>query len=108
MRDATARRGRGGSPRLCLEHRGRAGPAPLLKLLLFMSFFTALFSSASEGKKVEPYAAPQVNAVDQNGKSVKLADFYAQGVTLVYFYPKAGTPGCTAQACSLRDAYEEL
>jgi peroxiredoxin Q/BCP len=76
--------------------------------ILAMSFLSTLFSSASEGKRVEPYAAPQVEALDQNGKSVKLADFYAQGVTLVYFYPMAGTPHCTAQACSLRDAHEEL
>jgi len=33
---------------------------------------------------------------------------YGPGFTLVYFYPKADTPGCTAQACSLRDAYAEL
>ena len=36
------------------------------------------------------------------------AKLYAQGPVLVYFYPKADTPGCTAQACSLRDAYTEL
>jgi len=79
-----------------------------LACILVMSFLSTLFSSASEGQKVEPYPAPRVEALDQDGKSVKLADFYAQGVTLVYFYPKASTPGCTAQACSLRDAYEEL
>ena len=37
-----------------------------------------------------------------------MAELYAKGLTLVYFYPKASTPGCTAQACSLRDAYEDL
>jgi thioredoxin-dependent peroxiredoxin len=52
--------------------------------------------------------APQVTAVDQNGNLVTFADIYAKGITLVYFYPKAGTSGCTAEACSLRDAYEEL
>ena len=36
------------------------------------------------------------------------AALYAKGPTLVYFYPKADTPGCTAQACSLRDSYEKL
>jgi peroxiredoxin Q/BCP len=46
--------------------------------------------------------------VDQDGNPVVLDDLYAQGTVLVYFYPKAGTPGCTAQACSLRDAYEQL
>jgi peroxiredoxin Q/BCP len=37
-----------------------------------------------------------------------LAQLYAQGLTLVYFYPKASTPGCTAQACSLRDSIADL
>src|SRR4029434_8355126 len=35
-------------------------------------------------------------------------EIYAKGTTLVYFYPKAGTPGCTAQACSLRDSFVDL
>ena len=76
--------------------------------ILAMSFLSSLFASASEGTKVDPYAAPQVEALDQDGKTVKLAEVYAKGTTLVYFYPKAETPGCTAQACSLRDAYEDL
>jgi len=46
--------------------------------------------------------------VDQEGKAVQFAEVYAKGTTLVYFYPKAGTPGCTAEACSLRDAYDKL
>jgi peroxiredoxin Q/BCP len=37
-----------------------------------------------------------------------LADFYGEGFTLVYFYPKADTPGCTAQACSIRDDFAGL
>lgn len=57
---------------------------------------------------MEPYAAPRLEAVDQDGRVVKLASVYASGLTLVYFYPKASTPGCTSQACSLRDAYQEL
>ena len=53
-------------------------------------------------------AAPRASARDQNGVEVSLADFYAKGPTLVYFYPKADTPGCTAQACSLRDAFPDF
>ena len=53
-------------------------------------------------------AAPEVKARDQNGAEVNLADVYAKGPTLVYFYPKSGTPGCTAQACSLRDAFPDF
>lgn len=52
--------------------------------------------------------APDVTALDQDGREVHFADFYARGPVLVYFYPKAGTPGCTSQACSLRDAMAEL
>jgi len=53
-------------------------------------------------------AAPEVISRDENNREVRLADFYYDGFTLVYFYPKADTPGCTAQACSLRDGFEEL
>jgi len=53
-------------------------------------------------------AAPDVVSRDERGNEVRLADFYGDGFTLVYFYPKADTPGCTAQACSLRDDFAEL
>lgn len=52
--------------------------------------------------------APQVTARTQDGVELNLAEVYAKGPTLVYFYPKAGTPGCTAQACSLRDAFPDF
>jgi len=51
---------------------------------------------------------PQVSAEDQDGKLVNLAEIAGDRYFLVYFYPKSFTPGCTAQACSLRDAYDEL
>lgn len=51
---------------------------------------------------------PAVISQNQDGQAVNLAEAGASGYTLVYFYPKAMTPGCTAQACSLRDAYSEL
>src|SRR3990172_3156527 len=53
-------------------------------------------------------AAPEVEALNQDGVKVSLGELYKKGLTLVYFYPKADTPGCTKQACSLRDAYEKL
>lgn len=53
-------------------------------------------------------AIPAVTAPDHDGKPVALNEIGASGYLLVYFYPKADTPGCTKQACSLRDAYEEL
>ena len=51
---------------------------------------------------------PDVVAVDQDGNAFSLRNEASTGYVLVYFYPKADTPGCTAQACSLRDAYTVL
>jgi peroxiredoxin Q/BCP len=52
--------------------------------------------------------APEITAVDQDGGPVAFADIYKKGTTLVYFYPKADTPGCTKEACSLRDNFDSL
>lgn len=53
--------------------------------------------------------APEFKALDQNGNSVSLAAVLAGGKKVIlYFYPKDNTPGCTAEACSLRDGYSEL
>ena len=51
--------------------------------------------------------APAFTLQDQNGQTVSLSDFSGQKV-LVYFYPKAMTPGCKVQACGLRDSKTEL
>lgn len=51
--------------------------------------------------------APAILGINQDGKEIKLADFAGKKVVL-YFYPKDSTPGCTAQACSLRDGYDDL
>lgn len=52
-------------------------------------------------------AAPDFESKDQNGKPIKLSDYRGKKVIL-YFYPKDSTPGCTAQACNLRDHFDEL
>jgi thioredoxin-dependent peroxiredoxin len=76
------------------------------------SLLAAAFALIGMNLHAEPLAvgakAPDITAPDENGKPVKLADIYAKGMTLVYFYPKANTGGCTAQACSLRDAIVDL
>jgi peroxiredoxin Q/BCP len=52
-------------------------------------------------------AAPEFELLDQSGKKVGLSDFRGRKL-LVYFYPKADTPGCTKQACSVRDHRADL
>ena len=51
--------------------------------------------------------APDIDLLDQNGKSVTLKKF-AKKKVLVYFYPKADTPGCTTQSCGLRDIKDQI
>jgi thioredoxin-dependent peroxiredoxin len=51
--------------------------------------------------------APGFEGTDQNGNQVKLSDFSGKKLVL-FFYPKDNTPGCTAEACNLRDNYDHL
>ncbi len=51
--------------------------------------------------------APEILGLNQDSKEIRLSDFSGKKLVL-YFYPKDSTPGCTAQACSLRDGYEDL
>ena len=50
---------------------------------------------------------PKFTAVDQNENSISLSDFKGNK-SIVFFYPRANTPGCTAEACNLRDNYKAL
>lgn len=51
--------------------------------------------------------APDFSGVDQDGKTHKLSDYKGKKL-VVFFYPKASTPGCTAEACDLRDNYHRF
>jgi peroxiredoxin Q/BCP len=53
-------------------------------------------------------AAPAFTLINQAGEKVKLADFKGEKMVVLYFYPKAMTPGCTVQACSIRDGKKKL
>jgi peroxiredoxin Q/BCP len=59
-------------------------------------------TSLREGEK-----APAFSGIDQNGKTHTLKDYKGKKL-IIYFYPKDDTPGCTAQACNLRDNYKLL
>ena len=50
---------------------------------------------------------PQFKTIDQNGKAFSQSQLKGKK-TIVFFYPRANTPGCTAEACNLRDHYQEL
>ena len=64
------------------------------------------------GVQGEPLAvgqpAPGFQLAAQDGQTVRLADRQGKGWTVLYFYPKAGTPGCTTQACAFRDAIKSV
>src|SRR5208282_3816065 len=79
----------------------------LRRTLLSMSLLSFLGIAPAHAIDIGA-AAPEITAIDQDGNSVAFADIYKKGTTLVYFYPKADTPGCTKEACSLRDSFPEL
>jgi peroxiredoxin Q/BCP len=81
----------------------------LLRALVSLSSLMFLFTHANAEPLKVGDPAPAVTAITDAGEQLNLADVYRrQPYTLVYFYPKADTPGCTKQGCSLRDGYEAL
>ena len=61
------------------------------------------------GAELQPNSkAPGFSAQDQSGHSVSLSDYLGKQNVCLYFYPKDDTPGCTAEACSLRDGIEAI
>jgi peroxiredoxin Q/BCP len=65
----------------------------------------AMLGLASAAGIKEGAVAPAFEAQDQHGALVRLTDFRGRAAVVLYFYPKDDTPGCTAQACSLRDGF---
>lgn len=68
----------------------------------------AFMNSASADPLAVGSPAPSLTVTTHTGESLDLQEAYSSGPVLVYFYPKADTPGCTAQACNLRDHFAEL
>ena len=71
--------------------------------ILGLAAFSKNRGRVNNGKK----PAPDFTAKDQDGKTISLSDYRGKKV-LLYFYPKDDTPGCTAEACSLRDNFDSL
>ena len=78
-----------------------------LGLLTTMGFLTMFTTTRAEPLAVGA-PAPAITAVTEAGDQLDLSAVYQKGYTLVYFFPRADTPGCTAEGCSLRDAYQDL
>ena len=68
--------------------------------------FLDLFGGGAPSVEVGA-TAPDFTLADANGKSVRLADYAGRPVVL-YFYPKDDTPGCTKEACTFRDQYQDF
>lgn len=80
---------------------------PLDLLLAILATTTALTTFAADTPKAgDP--APRVEAKDQDGNVWRLADQINKQLVLLYFYPKDDTPGCTKEACGLRDRMGDL
>ena len=69
-----------------------------------MSF---IFGSAAKALEIGD-SVPSVQSLNQDGEPLELASYCKEGYALVFFYPKAETPGCIKQVCSLRDAFAAL
>lgn len=72
-------------------------------LVLTLAFGQVMGEPLSVGDK-----APEVVAITAAGKTIDFAELYKEGMVLVYFFPRSGTRGCTAQACNLRDNRSDL
>ena len=77
----------------------------LFALIMIFSFITSLLLADSLGLGSP---APQLKVLTDQGTSLDLGEALSSGTTLVFFYPKAMTPGCVKQACSLRDGWDKL
>ena len=79
----------------------------LIYALLFF-IFTIMFASSEDKTLAIGNPVPNVTALDHNNNEFDFGANLSDGVSVVFFYPKAHTPGCTLQACSMRDAFTVL
>ena len=79
----------------------------LLALCLVLGVLWPFKAKAAQTPKVGD-TAPLIEGTDQDGKAWKLADAIGKKIVILYFYPKDDTPGCTKEACGLRDRMGDL
>jgi len=72
-------------------------------LIMFSVFRTNAQNPMKVGDKI-----PSFSLKDQHGQDLNIDDFVGTTAMVIYFYPKDDTPGCTKEACSFRDSYEEF
>lgn len=75
-------------------------------LLIITTLF--MFGINSKAQLQVGDKAPAFNLSDQNGNVVNSQTIYGKQVVVIYFYPKDDTPGCTREACSFRDSYQDF
>jgi len=86
----------------------------MIKKIMLLLFTTVTYaapfnsSAASATSLKSGDKAPEFTLPDQDGKAFKLSDRIGKGWTVLYFYPKADTPGCTKQACAFRDSIKAI
>lgn len=80
-----------------------------MRHLKFLLTLTAMAPFSLFADPIEVGApAPAISVTAHSGETIDLAQLYAKGPVVIYFYPKADTPGCTAQACNIRDNFSDL
>jgi peroxiredoxin Q/BCP len=78
------------------------------KMARFFGAVALTLSSVALAASMVGKPAPKFEAKNQDGKEFKLESRKDQGYTVLFFYPKAGTPGCTKQACAFRDSIKVI
>lgn len=80
-----------------------------IRILLLMLLSLTMTASKSFAQPLQiGDSGPELQTQTQDGEILNLDPAFYEGLVLFFFYPKADTPGCTRQACSLRDAYPQL
>ena len=80
-----------------------------LLIALFIASFTVLQSCGGNAENLSVgNSAPDFTLQDSDGNSYSLSSYKEKNPVIIYFYPKAGTPGCTKQACGIRDSFSKF